>query len=383
MNLKALGKSPALAAVAHALGILCATWMIATAQQEASDLDQLRARYESHLSLTNRPLVKLGDNYQQALGNLKTDLQAKGDLDGLVVLTEEIARFSKDRQPAPAASKFLLLAQVQQIYSAHHDRAKEQLLPDLQASHAAYRKHLEQLMLRLTNVGEVDAALKVRSALKQLGDDPEGKPTLETGLVLHLLFENEKGEVIRDVSGAENHGRLMGDASNHSTGEARRSYAVFDGNGDFIECAHADSLTLTKDGSILVWVRPKRLQSMRGLVSKYNPQKSYTLRTWKEGEQSKVAFGDTSDNFLGTPELRENRWTHVAVTLDDGALSFYFDGKLNNKGSREAPISTNTSPVRIGSDYDGRYFNGAVDDIRIYNRALSADEVAEIFQKES
>lgn len=81
--------------------------------------------------------------------------------------------------------------------------------------------------------------------------------------------------------------------------------------------------------------------------------------------------------------MRENRWTHVAITLDDGNVSFYLDGKLNSEGSRDAPLSTNTSPVRIGSDYDGRYFHGAVDDVRIYNRGLSAQEVAKIFQAES
>ena len=383
MNRSAPGKSFGFAVAACALGFLFAECSIASAQQAASDLDQLRAKYESHLSLMNRPLIELGDNYEQALSDLEKETQSKGNLDGLVALKKEIARFKEEQLPTPDASTFGPLAQLQTLYASHHDTAEEKLLPELKASHVAYRSQLEQLMLRLTNVGEVDKALEVRSALEHLGIDPKGKPTLKTGLVLHLRFENEKGKVIRDASGSENHGRLMGDASNHSTGQARRSYAVFDGRGDFIECSHADSLTLTTDGSILLWVRPKRLQSMRGLVSKYNPQKSYTLRTWKEGEQSKIAFGDTSDNFLSTPELRENRWTHVAVTLDDGDVSFYLDGKLNSEDSRVAPLSTNTSPVRIGSDYDGRYFHGAVDDVRIYNRGLSAKEVAKIFQQES
>jgi hypothetical protein len=383
MNSKAFGKIPALAAAALASGIFCTAWTAALAQQQPADLDDLRKRYDSHLSLLNRPLIELGNNYEQALGELKNELQSKADLDGLVVLTEEIARFKKDRLPAPETSKFEPLARLQTVFATHRETTKKNLQPQLQASHSAYRKQLTELMNRLTAAGEVAEALKVRSTLKQLSTDPEGKPTLETGLVLHLRFENETGEVIRDLSGSENHGRLMGDASNHSTGEARRSYAVLDGRGDFIECAHADSLALSTDGSISIWVRPKRLQSMRGLVSKYNPEKSYTLRTWKEGEQSKVAFGDTSDNFISTPELRENRWTHVAVTLDQGDVSFYFNGKLNSEGSRDAPLPTNTSPVRIGSDYDGRYFNGAVDDVRIYNRALSAQEIAEIFRIES
>ena len=383
MNIHSPGMPTARAFAIVFIGLLFVQTSLSVDQEGNSGLEELRNRYEAHLSLMNRPLVQLADNYEKALSELKQKLQTEANLDGLVVLTEEMTRFKKDRQPAPKLSPFVPLAQLQEIYAAHHRAAKEKMLPEWRASHSAYRAKLEQLMLKLTTAGDVENALKVRSALEQLGDAPETAPTLETGLVLHLRFENETGDVVRDQSGKDNHGRLIGDAKNHSTGEARKSYAVLDGRGDFIECSHADSLTLTTHGTISVWVRPRQLRSMRGLVSKYNPQKSYTLRTWKEGEQSKVAFGDTSDNFLSKPELRENRWTHIAVTLNDLAVTFYIDGKLNTVGSREAPITTNTSPVRIGSDYDGRYFHGAIDDIRIYNRSLTAEEVARIFREES
>ncbi len=353
------------------------------AQEPASNLEELQTRYESHLSLVNRPLTDLSDKYQLALIDLQKDLQAKADLDGLIAVKQELARFKKDRSPATEISKVESLSRLQKIYGTQHDAERIELKDDLTASYTAYRRQLVGLMQRLTTAGNVGEAVKVRNAIKQLGTDPLGKPTLKTGLVLHLRFESEKGDLVRDASDAGNHGHLTGDATNHSTGENRGSYAVLDGSGDFIECAHSDSLTLTTDGSISLWIRPKRLQSMRGLVSKYNPNKSYTLRTWKEGSHRKVAFGDTSDNFVSGAELRENRWSHLVLTLDDGMVKLYFDGKLDREGQRSAPLTTNTDPVRIGNDYDGRYFRGAIDDIRIYKRALSSEEVAEIFKIES
>ncbi len=355
----------------------------AAAQKPASNLDELQFRYESHLSLVNRPLTDLGEKYQLALIDLQKDLQAKASLDGLITVRRELTRFAKDRSPATEVSKVEALSRLQKIYGTQYEVKRIELKDDLTDSYTAYRGQLASLMQRLTTAGNVDEAVKVRNAIKQLGTDPEGKPTLKTGLVLHWRFESEKGELIRDASGAGNHGHLIGDASNHSTGENRGSYAVLDGSGDFIECAHSDSLTLTTDGSISLWIRPKRLQSMRGLVSKYNPNKSYTLRTWKEGSHRKIAFGDTRDSLISAAELRENRWSHVVMTLDDGMVRFFFDGKLDSEGRRSAPLTTNTNPVRIGNDYDGRYFRGAIDDVRIYKRALSSKEVAEIFKIES
>ncbi len=356
---------------------------VAAAQKPASNLEELQTRYESHLSLVSQPLTDLSEKYQLALIDLQKDLQAKADLDGLIAVKQEIARFAKDGSPPTAVSKVESLSRLQKIYRAQHEAELIKLKDDLTTSNTAYRAQLAGLMKRLTTAGNISEAVKVRNAIKQLGTDPLGKPTLKTGLVLYLRFESEKGELVRDASGAGNHGHLIGDATNHSTGENRGNYAVLDGSGDFIECAHSDSLTLTTDGTISLWIRPKRLQSMRGLVSKYNPNKAYTLRTWKEGSHSKVAFGDTRDNFVSGAELRENRWSHVVMTLDDGNVKLYFDGKLDREGVRSAPLTTNTDPVRIGNDYDGRYFRGAIDDIRIYKRALSSEEVAEIFKIES
>ena len=86
---------------------------------------------------------------------------------------------------------------------------------------------------------------------------------------------------------------------------------------------------------------------------------------------------------MSVEELKENRWTHLVVTLREGNVSIYFNGKLDSEGKRPAALVTNTNAVRIGSCYDGRYFTGAVDGVRIYRRALSGEEVAELFRIES
>ena len=80
------------------------------AQEPASNLEELQTRYESHLSLVNRPLTDLSDKYQLALIDLQKDLQAKADLDGLIAVKQELARFAKDHSPATEVSKVESLA---------------------------------------------------------------------------------------------------------------------------------------------------------------------------------------------------------------------------------------------------------------------------------
>ena len=357
-------------------------WGSAVAQEQPAGLEGLQGQYESHLTLLKRPLTELATNYEKALTALRDDLQKKADLDGLIGVKQEFERFEKTRSPNSKISKVEALARIQNVYATSHGAASAKVKEQTVAAHAAYRGRLEALVRILTTKGDLDGALKVRAALEKLGPAKEEKVTLETGLVLHFRFEADGGEVVRDESGAGNDGRLMGDAKIASGGNRGR-YLALDGRGDFVECPHDDSLTLTTDGSISLWIRPERLVQTRGLVSKYTPKNSYTLRTWAKTDYRRVSFGDFEHENHTKAELRENKWTHVAVTLADGKVQLYLDGTLDSEGTRPAPLVTNTSAVHIGSDYDGRYFHGSIDDVRIYRRALTEKEVTEIFQIES
>ena len=128
---------------------------------------------------------------------------------------------------------------------------------------------------------------------------------------------------------------------------------------------------------------PKRLNNMRGLISKYNPVNSWTMRNWENAQLKKVGFGDHYHNLLSQTEIKYDQWTHVVATLKAGDVSIYINGELDAEGTRPRPLSVNDKPVRIGSCYDGRYLDGAVDDVRIYSRGLSPEEVKRLFDIES
>jgi hypothetical protein len=71
-----------------------------------------------------------------------------------------------------------------------------------------------------------------------------------------------------------------------------------------------------------------------------------------------------------------NAWTHLAVTYDGSSMRFYTNGVLVRTTSNVTPIKASTGNLRIGGNSVwGEFFSGLIDDVRIYNRALTATEI--------
>ena len=72
----------------------------------------------------------------------------------------------------------------------------------------------------------------------------------------------------------------------------------------------------------------------------------------------------------------DDQWHHIAATYDKKAQKFYKDGELIANKPNAADMNINPKPIIIGAaDGTTRYFNGRMDDVRIYSKALSEDEV--------
>src|SRR5678816_1771512 len=87
-------------------------------------------------------------------------------------------------------------------------------------------------------------------------------------------------------------------------------------------------------------------------------------------------FGTGHFEVFGTASLAVNTWSHIAVTYDGANLRLYVNGTQVSSVARTGTIPTSTNPLQLGGDsIYGQYFAGAMDEVRIYNRALSAAEV--------
>ena len=79
---------------------------------------------------------------------------------------------------------------------------------------------------------------------------------------------------------------------------------------------------------------------------------------------------------MGTANLPLNGWTHLATTYDGAALRLYVNGALVKSRALTGSIIASTGPLDIGSDAVwGEYFQGLIDDVRVYNKALSQAQI--------
>ena len=79
---------------------------------------------------------------------------------------------------------------------------------------------------------------------------------------------------------------------------------------------------------------------------------------------------------LGTGAVPTNAWTHLAATYDGSTLRFYVNGVQVGSKTGVSAIAASTGSLRIGGNgVWGEYFRGLIDDVRIYNRPLTASEI--------
>ncbi|MBS1797445.1 MAG: carboxypeptidase regulatory-like domain-containing protein [Acidobacteria bacterium] len=207
------------------------------------------------------------------------------------------------------------------------------------------------------------------------------------GLVSWWSFDETSGTAALDRR-TRNHGTANGTTTLGAAGKVGTAFA-FDGADDGVVAA--DNATLdfgsNQDFSIDAWIKPSPTGgSIMTILDKRDtagPIFGYALSLVNGNLVLQLADGGFTNFGVGGADLRDGQWHHVAVTVDrDFDLVFYVDGApIGNLSpvTRNGDLS-NAAPFRIGAHADtpGFYFDGAIDELQVFGRALSAAEVAAI-----
>ena len=204
--------------------------------------------------------------------------------------------------------------------------------------------------------------------------------SLGDGLIAHYPFNGNAS----DESGNGRHGVVMGAyPATDRFGRSQSAYG-FNGNGRIIVDAFRGH-TWGQNFTVSVWFqRTGQWWNYQGIVNNgYYTNGSWEIRMGRENEGTLLGGG-----VLTTADPRpwdfstyasQNTWHHVVMTYDGSSLAFYLDGAVVGIQRRDSGnILTRNTPLTIGQAGPGtvnEYFHGFIDDIRIYGRALSADEV--------
>ncbi len=196
------------------------------------------------------------------------------------------------------------------------------------------------------------------------------------GLLGWWKLDESEGTTVADSSGNGNNGTLQGDPQ-WRPAEGKIGGAIeLDGNGDFVKIANESAFDITGQITIAAWVNISSVpQEWTGIVTKGDS--AWRLST--DFANNVFHFGVAEGDYInGQRSVGSNQWHHVAGVYDGSQIKIYVDGKLDASRPRSGPIGTNNFPVCIGENHElrGRYWDGLIDDVRVYNYALSEKEIA-------
>ncbi|MHC4308825.1 MAG: LamG domain-containing protein [Planctomycetota bacterium] len=204
-------------------------------------------------------------------------------------------------------------------------------------------------------------------------------------MVSHWTFDEGSGVVAYDSVGT-NDGAIHGAA--WTTGQKGGALS-FDGSGDYVSVPDDASLNITGDITISAWVYLTRGGSYQAIVTKCvgsGPRNNpFDFRTNKSAKPLlTLVRADASghERVYSNYGMSLNNWHHVLVKVDNKVPDFYVDGIVTGKWADTIFTKTptgNTKPLLIGRRDDRLYFNGLIDDVRIYDRALSEQEIWDIY----
>jgi hypothetical protein len=208
--------------------------------------------------------------------------------------------------------------------------------------------------------------------------------SIRTGLAGFWAFDGSA----QDSSGNGNHGTVNG--ATPTTGHFGQVYD-FDGTDDYIDVAHSGSLDIANEITIAGWVNPDDVTNPVRLVAKrsqadvggYVLESSTSVINPGDSFVMWLDIGGTWEEVPSTTEAVQASWFHVAGTYDGTQMKIYVNGILENNVDQAGAIDSINAPLAIGAiDAEAplapNFFDGAIDEPVVFDRALSKSEVQSI-----
>ena len=217
------------------------------------------------------------------------------------------------------------------------------------------------------------------------GDSTSITDTMTRGLVGYWSMDESFGDTAYDASNYQNHGTWSGTGSHWATGKVGTA-GQFNGSNDYVDCGNDASLNITDAITIEVWTKrgPGSENDVK-IVGNFHPDTAGYIMQSYSGNLS-FAFHDgtsyISKSFGG--DYRDGQWHHFVITKDTAYIRAYIDGEAQTPIAENRQIIPSDYGLGIGvgsNVWKQFYFNGLIDEVRIYNRALSPAEILALFEQ--
>ena len=203
------------------------------------------------------------------------------------------------------------------------------------------------------------------------------------GLIATYSFDEGSGLSANDGSGNAHTGVISG--ATWTIAGKYGSALSFNGTNSWVTVADANDLDLTTGLTLEAWVFPTAAATATTwrnvLIKERSGGEIYNLYADTDTHVPaayvvRSASPGTSVGVNGVAQVPLNTWTHLAMTYDTATVRLYVNGTLVRSSATTGALLTSTGALRIGGNSVwGEFFQGMIDEVRVYNRALTQAEI--------
>ncbi len=228
-------------------------------------------------------------------------------------------------------------------------------------------------------VREVSSTFTSPQSNSSSDDSPNA---LKQGLVAYYPFNGNT----KDTSGNSNHG-IPSNIVLTTNRFGENSAYEFNGKDSVISIPNSPSIMSPKDEfSVVAWVNAYGWSKVGKyyspvLTKSDTRENSFQYRLVVSKNGMSISITNTHNFAIFPISLEFNQWHMLTITIKHGNAKGYYDGIYIGEKEIIGPLYTDSKPLLIGYDLYGvqTVFNGKIDDIRIYNRELAADDIEKLF----
>jgi len=199
------------------------------------------------------------------------------------------------------------------------------------------------------------------------------------GLVAHWALDETEGDIAYDSAGNIDAAVYNWQWTAGKIGGA----LLFNGLTTYMDCGDSQRLG-TQKMTLVMWLEPEHMGGMRYVLSRAKEGADnfdYVLMRHLEGKVEFAVAQEGSDpvSVMSNATTPLNEWTHVAVCLDGSEATIYINGQFDTSAGYAQRIPYEDCRLWISSlGKSTRFYNGKIDDVRIYNIALTAEQIEEL-----
>jgi len=206
-------------------------------------------------------------------------------------------------------------------------------------------------------------------------------------LVGYWHFDEGAGTSTYDASGIGNNGVLTNGPTWQVSANCKAGMCLdFNGTTNYINVGNKSEYTLPTQGSVSLWMYISSTwvgSSFPNVVSKGASAgwdtDGWSLYVFSDG---RIGVGQRSGATVSGTSFTntlKDQWIHIVGLWNGTQIKIYQNGIIKGTATQSSSLPTNATPLLIGKDQNTQYFDGLIDEVRIYNRALSATEILAMY----